>query len=98
MSSVLDMVADLIAQNRPGSPGRRPLAAPAVSGLSPQSPRSPATDIAKPQPAAHIWRLTVDGKTMTVIDPERCTPEKMLADMQAKFGAERVQKLERRNP
>ena len=42
----------------------------------------------------HVWRFTIDGKPITAIDYERRTYAEMLADMQSKFGAERVLNLE----
>lgn len=58
---------------------------------------------AAPAPASHptpsagafTWRLTIDGRGMTVIDPLRRTPEQMRHDMAVKFGAERIEGLER---
>ena len=43
--------------------------------------------------AAKVWRCVIDGRVVTVIDPERQSEAAMLATLQRKFGAERVGKL-----
>lgn len=45
----------------------------------------------------NIWSFRVDGKRITAIDYERRTYADMFADMQSKFGAERVTGLELRS-
>ena len=42
------------------------------------------------QRPAKVWRCVIDGKVVTVIDPERQPEAAMLATLQRKFGAERV--------
>lgn len=44
---------------------------------------------------AHVWRVVVDGKGMTVIDPHRRTLDQMRHSMAAKFGPDRVMGVKR---
>ena len=73
----------------------------ASSEIAPSAPAAPAIfdkseHIAAKRPAVTVWHFTIDGKHVTAIDYERRTYPEMLADMQSKFGAERVTGLELR--
>ena len=43
-----------------------------------------------------VWDVTVDGKKMTVIDPDQETLESMTLQLQRKFGVNRLESVKRR--
>lgn len=60
------------------------------------APPPPQPIQGRPEPkGTHVWRVVVDGKGMTVIDPHRRTLDQMRRDMAAKFGPDRVTGVDR---
>ncbi len=46
------------------------------------------------EPSAKVWHVELDGRQITVIDPDWLSVEEMQSSLWLKFGRERVGKVE----